>query len=185
MLGLPACLLQGFLCPIDSLLTESSEELGRQVRADAVALLVSHAPERPCLVCSTDRGGCQLTTSPGVRCMHRADGLVSEQEDAAGTFKLADGTAIADERELRQLVRPEEWCGHESMTAGLIRLARTGVTKQERLAALPLDRLRVAVEQLSPPEVPLFASDVSGALRIALWGLVLVWFSGWGPHLGG
>ena len=80
------------------------------------------------------------------------------QEDAAGTFKLADGVAIADERELRQLVRPEEWCGHESMTAGQIRLAQLGITKYDRLAALPLERLRVALEQLSPPEVVSFHS---------------------------
>lgn len=75
------------------------------------------------------------------------------QEDAAGTFKLADGVAIADERELRQLVRPEEWCGHESMTAGYIRLVQMGITKYDRLAVLPADRLRIALEQLSPPEV--------------------------------
>lgn len=75
------------------------------------------------------------------------------QDDAAGTYKLADGVVIADERELRQLLRPEDWCGMESMTAGLLRLAAAGITRPERLAALPLDRLRLSLEQLSPPEV--------------------------------
>ena len=70
-----------------------------------------------------------------------------------GTFKLADGVTIADERELRQLARPEEWCGVESMTAGLMRLSRLGLDKHDRLAALPFDRLQLATEQLSPPEV--------------------------------
>ena len=70
-----------------------------------------------------------------------------------GTYKLADGVTIADERELRQLARPEEWCGLESMTAGLMRLSRLGLDKHDRLAALPFDRLQLATEQLSPPEV--------------------------------
>ena len=78
---------------------------------------------------------------------------MSAQDDAAGTHRLAEGVAIADERELRQLARPEDWCAHESMTAGLGRLLRSGIANQDRLAGLPQERLHIAAEQLSPPEV--------------------------------
>jgi hypothetical protein len=81
-------------------------------------------------------------------------GVSIAQEDAAGTYRLADGVTIADERELRQLVRAEEWCGHESMSNGVLRLVKMGITDHLRLAALPMDRLAIACSQLSPPEVP-------------------------------
>ena len=84
------------------------------------------------------------------------------QDDAAGTYRLQEGVAIADERELRQMVRPEEWCAHESMSNSLALLQHQGVSQQDKLAAMPIDRLRIAAEQLSPPEVfPdfLFAKD--------------------------
>ena len=66
--------------------------------------------------------------------------------------------AIADERELRGLVRPEEWCAHESMTNSLAVLQQQGVSQQDKLLAMPIDRLRIAAEQLSPPEVSILPS---------------------------
>ena len=75
------------------------------------------------------------------------------QDDAAGTYRLQEGVAIADERELRLWVRPEEWCAHESMSNSLALLQQQGVSQQDKLAAIPVDRLRIAAEQLSPPEV--------------------------------
>ena len=75
------------------------------------------------------------------------------QDDSATTFKLADGVTIADERELRQLVRPEEWCSHERMRTGMMELNHIGLAKHERLAALSAERFKMAAEQLSPPEV--------------------------------
>lgn len=75
------------------------------------------------------------------------------QDDSAGSYRLAEGVAIADERELRQLIRPEEWCAVESATNALAHLSQQGITQQDRLSAIPLERLRIAAEQLSPPEV--------------------------------
>lgn len=95
--------------------------------------------------------------------------MVDLQDDSAGTFRLTDGVAIADERELRQLARPEEWCARESMTNALTRLSQLGLTQQDRLSAIPLERLRIASEQLSPPEVPLDAYGIIFAPLQSIW----------------
>ena len=63
------------------------------------------------------------------------------------------GGRLPVEGELRRLVTPDQWCGHEAMRVGLLRLAASGVQKHERLAALPPERLRVAAEQLLPEPV--------------------------------
>ena len=39
------------------------------------------------------------------------------------------------------------------MNNSLALLQQQGVSQQEKLAAMPIDRLRIAAEQLSPPEV--------------------------------
>ncbi len=73
---------------------------------------------------------------------------------------------IADERQLRLLVKPEEWCAHESMSNSLALLHQQGVSQQDKLSAMPIDRLRIAAEQLSPPEVhpssPMVTSSSKG-----------------------
>ena len=79
------------------------------------------------------------------------------QEDSAGTYKLSEGVQIADERELRQLIKPEEWCSHERMETGVMELNKRGVSKQDRLSTLTSEKFKMAAEQLSPPEVGEFS----------------------------
>lgn len=40
------------------------------------------------------------------------------------------------------------------METGLVELSQVGVAKHDRLSMIPLERFRLAAEQLSPPEVP-------------------------------
>ena len=74
-------------------------------------------------------------------------------EGAEGALGVAAGGRLLAESQLRQLVTPDQWCAHEAMRAGRLRLAAAGVAKHERLAALPPERLRVAAEQLAPAPV--------------------------------
>jgi hypothetical protein len=74
-------------------------------------------------------------------------------EGAEVLIGLRAGGRLPVEGELRRLVTPDQWCGHEAMRAGLLRLAASGVAAHERLAALPPERLRAAAEQLLPAPV--------------------------------
>jgi len=74
-------------------------------------------------------------------------------EGAEVLIGLRPGGRLPVEGELRRLVTPDQWCGHEAMRAGLLRLAASGVAAHERLAALPPERLRAAAEQLLPAPV--------------------------------
>ena len=74
-------------------------------------------------------------------------------EGAEGVLGVRAGGRLLAESQLRQLVTPDQWCAHEAMRAGRVRLAAAGVAKHERLAALPPERLRVAAEQLAPAPV--------------------------------
>lgn len=74
-------------------------------------------------------------------------------EGAEGALGVAAGGRLLAESQLRALVTPDQWCAHEAMRAGRLRLAAAGVAKHERLAALPPERLRVAAEQLAPAPV--------------------------------
>lgn len=74
-------------------------------------------------------------------------------EGAEGALGVAAGGRLLAESQLRALVTPDQWCAHEAMRVGRVRLAAAGVAKHERLAALPPERLRVAAEQLAPAPV--------------------------------
>lgn len=78
---------------------------------------------------------------------------LQEKEKEDDIFLLRPGGQVAVEGELRKVISPDQWCSHEAMQAGMQRFENLGLKQLDRLAAVPLERLKTAAEQLPPSQV--------------------------------
>eukprot|EP00884_Botryococcus_braunii_P021299 jgi/Botrbrau1/7853/Bobra.9_2s0029.1 len=95
-----------------------------------------------------------------------------EKEKEDDIFYLRPGGQIAVEGELRKVITPDQWCTHEAMEAGMHRFEELGLQQLDRLAAIPIERLKTAAEQLPPSadgRVEAAAQAILVALQTAPW----------------
>ena len=82
--------------------------------------------------------------------------VLRQEDDTGGRWGLRPGAKLPAENELRRLLSPDAWCAYEAMVAGNYRLRQAGLSKADRLSALPAEKMRIAADQLTPPEVSRF-----------------------------
>ncbi|KAK9820491.1 hypothetical protein WJX72_010852 [[Myrmecia] bisecta] len=95
-------------------------------------------------------------------CEPRGDG--DEEED---TYVLRLGAQPPVEGELRKMITPDQWCAYESKILSQIRTSAMGCREPDRINALPMDKFKLAAEQL--PQDPTMAKAVA-ALELAARG---------------